>query len=182
MLYSKRAHASSLVFVSLIATLLVFCSGCGLDSFTFEEESQEVVIDGSALNQLPVNPFGGLDLNIDLDQELEARDAGPADGVFLQDLKLSITDTKMPEGDTDTFNFLDSLTIYANADGLDKKQVAILSEVPQDQQQITLNTDSGINLKPYIEAGMTLQAEADGSVPDDDTSLKALVTILVDLL
>lgn len=179
---SKLQRLIFFCVVTVCSALVVSCGEGGIGSFTFEEQSQEVVVEGSALNQLPLNPFGGLKLNINLDQELQARDAGPAEGVFLQELKLSITGTKMPQGDTDNFNFLDSVTIYADADGLERKQVATLQDVPQNKQQISLNTESSTNLKPYVEAGMTLEAEADGSVPDDDTSLRALATIRVELL
>jgi hypothetical protein len=181
-MYSTTRRLASLCLVGLLTALLVSCGDIG--SFEFTETSQEVTVEGSALSQLPVdNPFGeALKLNIDLDQELEARDATGASGVFLERLDLRITGTEMPEGDTDNFNFLDSLEIYANADGLDKKRVAIIEDVPQDKQRISLDTDSGVDLKPYVEQGMRLEATAQGSVPDDTTSLEAIATIRVEVL
>ncbi len=166
--------------------LTAFVSGCGdgLVSFTFSQDSQEVTVQGSGLGQLPIkNPFGEpLKLNINLQQQLNKHDASGASGVFLQDLKLKITDTKMPPGDTDNFNFLDSLNIYASAKDMDRKLVATIKDVPRDKQTISLNTKDKVNLKAYVEKGMKLEAEASGSVPDDDTSLKAVATIRVEVL
>jgi hypothetical protein len=88
----------------------------------------------------------------------------------------------MSGDDTDNFNFLDKLEIHANADGLDKKLVAIIEDVPQDVQSISLNTEDNVNLKPYVEQGMRLEASAEGNVPDDDTSLEAVATIRVEVL
>lgn len=166
------------------AALLCVSCGDGLASFTISETSQEVTVEGSTLGGLPVqNPFGeALQLNINLEQELQRRDATGASGVFLQDLDLKITDSAMPEGDSDNFNFLSRLEIYASADGLDKKLVAIIEDVPQDQQKISLDTKSNVDLKPYVEKGMKLQATAQGSAPDDDTSLQAEATIRIKVL
>lgn len=175
-----------LLAILTVALVGLAASGCGdsLASFTFTEDSQEVVVQGSALGQLPVdNPFGeALKLNINLDQQLEAHDATGASGVFLQGLELRITDTKQPEGDTDNFDFLDSLKIYASADGMDRKLVAEISDVPQGKQKISLDTKDNVDLKPYVEKGMKLAAEAQGSPPDDDTSLKAVATVRVEIL
>jgi hypothetical protein len=183
-MYSKLQRLSLFCVIILSGALLASCGEGGLGSFTFTETSQEVTVEGSGLNQLPVdNPFGeALNLDIDLDQELNARDATGASGVFLQDLELRITDTEMSGDDTDNFNFLDKLEIHANADGLDKKLVAIIEDVPQDVQSISLNTEDNVNLKPYVEQGMRLEASAEGNVPDDDTSLEAVATIRVEVL
>jgi hypothetical protein len=174
----------SLLTVFVATFLLAACGDGGLASFTITEKSQEVTVEGSALGGLPVeNPFGeALQLNVDLEQELESRDATGASGVFLQDLDLEITDTAMPEGDSDDFDFLTSLEVYANADGLDKKLVAIIEDVPEGKQKISLDTKSNVNLKPYVEKGMKLQATAQGSAPDDDTSLQAIAVIRIEVL
>ncbi len=182
-MYSTLPQRLAISVLMVTALLLASCGDGGLASFEITETSQEVTVEGSALGQLPIdNPFGeALKLDINLEQELQKRDASGASGVFLEGLDLEITDTAMPEGDTDNFNFLDSLEIYANADGLDKKLVAIIEEVPEDKQRISLETKDGINLKPYVEQGMKLQATARGSAPDDDTSLRAVATIRIEV-
>ncbi|MFW6054034.1 MAG: hypothetical protein ACOC9J_04405 [Persicimonas sp.] len=170
-----------LILAVVCLASLLFGSGCGdLGSFTFTETSQEVTVQGSGLSQLPVdNPFGeALRLNIDLDQELEKQDAEGAEAVYLEGLDLRITE----DSDGRDFDFLDQLTFYANADGLDKRQVAIIEDVPSGQSRISLDTDDSVNLKPYIEEGMRLEAEAEGSVPDDDTTLEAIAAIRVKVL
>lgn len=168
-----------LAVVSLLG--LLFGSACGdLGSFTFTETSQAVTVQGSGLGQLPVdNPFGeALRLNVNLDQELEKQDADGAKAVYLDGLDLRITE----DSDGRDFDFLDQLTFYASAEGMDKRQVAIIEDVPNGQSRISLDTDDNVNLKPYVEEGMRLEAEAEGSVPDDDTTLEAIATIRVKVI
>lgn len=184
MMYLSATRPLALIALFTMSLLIASCGEGGLGSFTITETSQEVTVDGSALGGLPVNnPFGeALQLNINLEQELQQRDATGATGVFLQDLDLEITNAAMPEGDNDNFNFLNSLEIHANADGLEKKLVAIIEDVPEGKKKISLDTKSNVNLKPYVERGMKLQATAQGSTPDDDTSLRAVATIRIEVL
>lgn len=187
-MFSRTLRFSALLALLVSVFFSTSCGEGGLASFTFTETSQEVKVAGSGLGGSCPPALGdlcfteALRLNINLDQELEARDAGPADGVFLDELDLEITDTEQPSGDTDNFDFLDSLTIYANADGLERTQVAIIESVPDGRQTISLQTDDDVNLKPFIEAGMTLESEVEGRPPEDDTSLQAVTTIRVELL
>ena len=159
--------------------------GCGENagSFTFEEESQEVTVEGGGpLVDLPGNALSVLKLNVDLEQQLEAHDADAAKAVYLEALVLEITDTEVGENDTDNFDFLDDVTIYVSAEGLERKQLAIVDPVPEGKQSVSFDVDSSIDLKPYIEEGMNLETEATGNRPEDNVSFKAVSTIRVDVL
>jgi hypothetical protein len=160
------------------------CGDNGLGSFTFTEDSQEVTVQGAGTlgGVLPDEALSVFKLNINLEQELEERDAKGAKAVYLTDLKMQITDTEQPEGDSDNFDFLDAITINVTADGQQARQLATLDPVPDGQSTISLNVDDDIDLKPYIEAGMNLQTDASGSRPADDTSLKVIATIRVRVL
>jgi hypothetical protein len=172
----RRITVAAVVVAALVLTL-----GCSdLVSFSFTETSQNITVEGSALGQLPVdNPFGeAIKLDIDLEQELEAQDATGAKSVHLEGLVLQITS----DSDGENFNFLEELELFANADGLERKSVAFIDDVPRDTGRISLQTDSGIDLKPYVEEGMRLEAEARASSPDEDTVFQAIATIRVYLL
>ena len=169
----------------LLALLVTLLAGCGdnLGSFTFDEESQEVVVEGSNVPvDLPGNALSVFKLNVNLEHELEKRDAKGAKAVYLEALALKITDTEVGSDDTDNFDFLDNVTIYVNADGQERKQLAILDPVPEGQQRVSFDVDSSIDLKPYIQEGMNLETEATGNKPEDNVSFKAVTTIRVDVL
>ena len=175
------------VLIAVVLFVLPFgLLGCGdgLGSFSFTEESGETVVEGEgALGS--VLPNGALDvfrLDINLEQELEKRDAKGAKAVYLTDLELQITDTEQPSGDSDNFDFLDSITIDVAADGQETRQLAVLDPVPEGQTTVALDVDDTIDLKPYIESGMRLETNASGNRPEDDTSLKVVATIRVQVL
>lgn len=171
------------IIILLGMGLLLSACGDGLGSFTFTEDSQEVVVEGSALGGvLPESALSLITLNVNLDQELEKRDAKQAKAVYLTGLDLQVTDTEQPEGDTDNFNFLNSITVYVNAEGQERQQLATREPVPEGQQSVALEVDDSIDLKPYIEAGMQLETDASGSQPADDTSVKVVATIRVRVL
>ena len=185
MSYAKDSKLTSspllrtpVVSLLMAAALLAGCAGFG--DFKFSEESGEQVIEGGTLagSLLPFDPFT---FDVNLEQELQKRDAGPAKAVNLTGLSLRVTDTEEPEGDSDDFGFMESITLYANADGEERQRIAWKDPVPANDQ-FSFETDPDVNLKPYIEKGMKLETEASGNRPDDDTSMKATITLRVKTL
>ncbi len=172
--------------------LIMLLTSCGgnLGSFTFTEESQEALVMGGGnglLEQLPTqNLLPPLSLDINLENELEQQDAGPAQAVYLDALSLDITPTSEPGDDTDNFDFIDSVDVFVestqNNSSLMRQKIAELKDVPTGQRTVDFTIIEGIDLKPYVEEGVRLTTEGSGEVPPDDTSLKAVVTIRVDLL
>lgn len=176
---------------ALLALLLTLTAcGSSLGSFQITEESNEATVmggAGSVLDALPVkNLFPPMQLTINLEDELDQQDAGPAKAVYLEALQMTITDTAQPQGDTDNFDFVNKINVFVESSksgsALERKQVATLSDVPKGQTLVSFDTDDSIDLKPYIEQGIKLTTEGTGEVPDDDTSLKAIVTLEVKLL
>lgn len=180
----------ALTLIALIAFALS-TAACGdeLGSISFTEESGESVVEGSAnpLNMLlPAEVFPPLRLNINLQQELDAQNATGAKAVNLRALKLKITDTERPSGDTDDFDFLSKATLYVESTKsgttLERKQIATIDPVPSGQTEVAFDVDDSVDLKPYIEEGMRLTSSGSGSVPPDNVSLKAEITVRVRLL
>ncbi|MFB6374289.1 MAG: hypothetical protein ABEN55_14510 [Bradymonadaceae bacterium] len=170
---SSNHRLVGVVVILLLALGLSSCGG-GIITFSFTEESDEQVVEGQSLPgpDLLQEP---LSFNINLEKKLEKRDAKGAKRVELRDLKLKITDTEMQGDDTDNFNFLDSIEFRVASDSQPNKKIAWLDSVPKGKQTLSLNVDSSINLKPYIEDGMTLKTNAEGS-------LKGAATIWVKAL
>lgn len=170
--------------------LLLSILACGddLTSIEFTEQSQEAVVTGKSgpTLPLPINIIPQMQLNIDLQEELDAQNAGAAKSVYLTKLELKITDTKQPSGDTDNFDFIEKIDVYVESTKsgtkLSKVKIAHVTDVPQGKTVLPLSIEAGIDLKPYIEEGVRLTTSGTGTVPPDDVSLVAEVTMQVKLL
>jgi len=177
--------------LSLLAAALL-CTGCGdegVASFTFTEESSEARVEGSnapTILPLDIGLFPEVNVAIDLEEELAARDATGARAVFLTDLSLELTDTARPEGDEDDFDFIEKLSIFveSTAEGtqLTRQKLAEIDPVPAGVTTLTFDVDDTLDLKPYVEEGMRLSTSGEASVPEDDVTLKAVVTLRVRVL
>lgn len=180
---SRVCRVAALVALITLAFGLGGCGGDGVITFTVTKDSDEQVVEGS---NNPIDDFVPFDspfsFNINLEQQLQKRDAKGAKRVELRGLKMLVTETKMPAGDTDNFDFLDSIEFYVDSENQERQRLAWLTDVPQGKQTLDLNVDDSINLKPYIEEGMSLKTSAEGTPPDDDTSIKGEVTIWVKAL
>lgn len=169
------AHPALLAALGLLL-LHSACSGIG--SFTIERQSDEKTVEGSLAGQLGnASPFANpFQFNINLERELEKRDADGAKRVALDDLVFTVTD------DSDNFDFLDTIEVFADADGLDRKRIAWKDPVPEGKKEFSFEVDDGVNLKPYVEKGMKLQSEVEGSRPPEDRSFKAIIRLRIDTL
>ncbi|MFB6262778.1 MAG: hypothetical protein ABEL76_03985 [Bradymonadaceae bacterium] len=182
-IFSDRILQRSVLGALLLLPMLAASTACGEPGFTFTAKSDEEVVPGSPGPGVPLdNFFPSIGFDINLERELDKRNAGPAKAVYLEGLDLKITGTKEPDGDTDNFDFLNSLKISANADGKDARQIGELDPVPEGQSRVSLETDDSVNLKPYIEKGMTLEVDGEGRPPDDDTSFISIVRLRVKIL
>lgn len=184
------ARALTLLLLVLL-TSLTACGGTGgLGSFTITEESQESVVQGGGggiLGMLPFNNFfPPLQLNIDLQSELDARDAGPAKAIYLDRLRVVTTPTEQPQGDADNFDFVDEITVFVESTksntALQKVQIAEIKMVPAGATTMEFSVDRSVNLKPYVEEGIRLTTQGKGEQPPDNVSLKAILDLNIDLL
>jgi hypothetical protein len=174
-----------LALSSLALAGCIFDTG-RLGSFTLGYAIAEQTIEGSPLGGL-LGGFGDvpIPLDIDLAAETAARDTGPAQHVYLQSLTLSITPTSEPAGDTDDFDFLDTIDIYAEStmsgSSLQRVRVATLDPVPEGARTITLQPE-GVDLIEYVREGALLTASATGTQPSDDVSIDGSIVVRVDVL
>lgn len=176
--------------LAALAAILTLTSCDALTSFEITEESAEATVEGSNLGVVDALPVDALlpplTLDVDLEEELDAQDAGPASAVRLTALSMTVTDTARPDGDEDSLDFIDTVTVYvesADADSaLEPRQIATLDMIPEGATEVDFAVDDAVDLKPYIEEGIRLTTQGSGEVPEDDTSLKAIVTLTVELL
>lgn len=84
-----------------------------------------------------------------------------------------------------TWDFLDALEVYVEAQDLEKRLVASIGEGTESDDPIpdgatTLDLDpAGVNLAPYLKAngGFTLSSEATGCPPENDATFDGRVVL-----
>lgn len=176
------------LIVGLCSVLMLSaCTAEDLSGFEIEQQSKRVTVKGVPGNRpLPVNAIPSIPLTLDLQSELQAQNSDNAKAVFLRLLVLKITEKSMPDGDEDTFDFVKTIDIYVeptNPDSsLPKIKVADTQTVPKGVQSLTLAVDDTVDLKPYIDEGLTFTTKTTGTLPPDDVSLRATVTVRVRIL
>lgn len=184
-----RPTFSSLACAALASLVLSGCFLVGDErilSFRVVRAIPEQRVEGSLLGGL----LGALvpvpiDLAVDLEAETRAHDTGPAQHVYLTELRLSITETAESGGDTDDFDFLDSVEIYVESarsdSSLPRQRIAHLDPVPDGQRSIALEIDD-VDLIEYVNEGARLTASATGRTPSDDVTFDGRIELVVEVL
>lgn len=174
--------SSTMRSLVVLAALLPGLSGCGLITFDVAREIPEQRVQGNLVSMLLEgfvdNP---IPMNIDLEQETAARDAGPACGARLTSLTFDITASAQGPGDEDDFDFVDRVVLFVEADGLSRRELARLDPVPQNATSLSLDP-SDLDLLPYIERGATIVSEVSGTPPADDVTFKGAYVVEVEAL
>lgn len=164
----------------LPALFFVASTGCaGLTHIDVDAGGQVTVPAGTVLDKLLAGPldFAGFD-KIDFTQDFANQGVGKndVDSVRLKSLTLLIASPS--DGN---FDFLQSISFSVQADGVAKADLAHLDAVPQGATQLTLDVSS-TELKPYVVApSMSIQGEAKGSRPDQETTVSASAVFDVDV-
>lgn len=152
----------------------VLLAGCGAVRFDVSENIDEQKITGNPLSGLLPsfipNPFR---LNIDLKEETQKRDTGPATAVYLK--SISFTASR----DAGTFDFMDTVYISVGASGLDTKEIAELNPVPSGKTSLEVDVMANQNLIDYVKTGATITATATGRQPRSDFYYTGIVVLEV---
>ena len=169
----------------LCLVVVLVLGGCsGIVSFSVGYDVAEQRIEGSPLGGL----LGGvidIPLDVDLSAETAARDTGPAQHVYLTELALEITPTAEPAGDTDDFDFIDSIEIFVESarsgSTLPRVRVAHSDPVPRGVRRLELAVDD-VDLVEYVREGARLTSSSSGRVPPDDVTLDGHLTLVIEVL
>lgn len=162
-----------------IAALAGMCTCDSIDNFDVDIDSKATIPKATVLDTvLGLVTFGDFD-KIDLSHDLKNQGVtkDDVDSVKLKTMTLTI---EAPDGQN--FDFLTSLSFFAEAGGLDKVQIASLAEVPKGKRELELVINSDVDLKPYVVApSMTVSSQIKGSRPKNDTTVSAHVVLDVDV-
>ncbi len=149
--------------------------GCGLLSFTVEENATTTVPGAGALGSL----LGALDLggfdDFDVTIEQKMADQGVSDG----DLR-SVVLTSLSLSSASDLSFLTSMQVYVSADGVDDVLVASVDAIPSGTTQVDLAATGADLTDAVVAGGMAFRVDASGDAPADDTDLDVHVVIAVE--
>lgn len=155
---------------------LILVTGCGIADFDIDQPIVEQQVQGSPLPG-PLATLFPLQLDLDISQKIKAMDTGPIDSVTLKSLSITITKTDEPSGDTDDFSFIDEVHLYVSSTNLPKVEIAHASH-PGAVRTFDFEIDD-VDLKPYIDAGGTVDSTGSGTAPPDDVSFDGASTFTV---
>lgn len=176
-----------IAIAGLLLAALPFIGACGALDFEIQRDIPEQRIEGNIVSQLLDGIFENpIRMNVDIQQETEARDTGPAQAAAMRSIVLNITDTAAQANDTDDFDFLESVTLYieSSKDGstLPRAKLAELATVPADATTLDIPTFEEVDLLPYANEGAIITSEATGTAPPDDVTFDGSYVIFVDVL
>jgi hypothetical protein len=168
--WSKAARAGALL-------ALVTCSR--LDNVDVETKAKAVIPQGTLVDQL----VDKLDLdafqNIDFSSELANQGVSKSD---VDSVRLTTFTLEIDAPPGQTFDFLDTIAFFASSDGLSEVRIAHLDVVPKGATKLTLESDAGVELKPYVVAPkMRIRGQVKGTRPARETTISARVVLDVDV-
>lgn len=144
-------------------------AGCGVADFSISQPVPEQRITGSPIPG-PLAQLFPFPLNLDISQQIQAMHTGPIKSVTLTSLELSITPTAQPEGD---WSFVDEVDVYVSSSmsgsSLPKVKIAHVTS-PGSVQVMNFTIEPGVDLKPYIDEGSTVEGDSSGRAPDHDVT------------
>jgi hypothetical protein len=168
------------LFVAFVLAAAI--GGCGAIGFDVSQPVPE--------QQVPGSPIGGLlpsflpqpfPVTINVQQETAKRSTGPATSANLKQVQFQITPHASPSGN---FDFVDEIHIFVapssgSGSALPMVEIATGKPVPKGQTTIDLSIVPGIDLLPYINAGASISATANGHQPAQTITYDGSVVVTV---
>lgn len=153
-------------------------AGCGLDHVDVSAKADAVVPAATPLDTLLATvDFPGMN-QIDFSESLANQGVSRSDVDAVHEKSFALTVTAPADG---SFDFLDSIAFYAEADGQPRVRIAHEDTVPRGARELLLQIDD-VDLAPYVAAPkMTIASEVKGHLPAKETHVHAEVVLDVDV-
>jgi hypothetical protein len=168
---------SKLVPLALAVVAVAALGACGIGEFDASQPVPAQTIPGSPVPG-PLAALFPIPLSIDLQAAIAAHDTGPIDSVTLSSLTLSITST----GGAEDWSFVTGVQVYVSStmsgSTLPRAEIATVSS-PGAVMTLTFVPDDGVNLKPYIDEGSTVDGTGSGTAPANDITYDGTATFTV---
>jgi hypothetical protein len=162
------------------AALLLLCAGCGLDTFDVHASGKTVVagaLGGITLDAVPLQLDGLTSFDVTESREFRNQGAEPGD---VDSVKLTALTLAAESPDGATLDFLDRVDFFASAPG--QKEVKIATLTVPDGARTARARVLDVELKDHATASsMTVSSRVSGRQPREDTTVRAEVTLSVDV-
>ena len=158
---------------------LVSLSMCNLDHVDFTAGGKASIPKGTLLGSLLGSlAFTGFD-SVDFSEQFQNQGVtkGEVSSVHLKSFTLTID---APAGGN--FDFIQSVAFFAEADGVDKVQIASMDSIPKGKTELDLIVNADAELEPFVVApSMTISSQVKGTQPDEDTTVSAAAVLDVEV-
>lgn len=172
---ARRERLRDLVRVHPAVFLPILVLGCGLLRFDVDSGGSTVVEGAGVLGELLGElDFTGLnDLDVTVEQEMA--DQGVEDGDLV-----SVRLTRLDLAGDHPLDFLSSLEVWVEADGVDAVRVAWIDRVPEGATELALTLDDVDLVDPVVAGAMRFRVDASGTAPPEDTRIDVDVGVRVE--
>lgn len=175
--------ALALLCVTAVATALPACASVG--DFDVERRFAEQRVAGSLIATLLDDLFQvPIPMDVNIESETAARDAGPAESARLKALVLEISATAESATDSDDFGFLDSVDVFMESTrsgtSLPRTRIARALDIGPSRR-IDFDVVRSLDVLPYAEEGSRFSSQVEGRVPPDDVTFVGQFTLRVEL-
>jgi hypothetical protein len=152
--------------------VLLLVTGCGIADFDVTQDVPEQRVPGSPLPAI-LGQFFDVPVEIQIQEQIAARETGPVDSVRLTSLVLDITATAEGSDDMDDFAFVERVDIFVESSrsGSSLPRVLVASVIdPGLTRRLDFEPVPDLNLLPYVNEGARMTADGQGSAPEDDVT------------
>ncbi len=175
-MFSRSGRSDVAAFVLGAVTFASACTIIG--TLTFTEKSEEIEIEGDALSDQAGDLFPpDVPIIINLEKHIDEQDAGGARALHLISLEVRMTENTVERD----FDFLDTVEVDIAAEDHSRELLAWRDDIPASDS-FTMFVDDQLDLKPYVESGVTLLTEVEGIAPAATARFKIVATFEVEVL
>ncbi|AUX39849.1 uncharacterized protein SOCE26_012440 [Sorangium cellulosum] len=177
---APRSLAESFARAAGVLGLCALAVCDSLDNIDVEVGGMAVVPPGTVVEEV----LGSLDFpafqSIDLSAEFENQGVTKDDVDEVHLLEFTLRIESPADGD---FDFLSSVSFFAETEGQPRVLIAEFDEVPRGARELSMEVIEGVDLKPYVVAPkMTITSEARvNGRPAEETTIAADVLLDVDV-
>ncbi|WP_437678139.1 hypothetical protein [Sorangium sp. So ce131] len=176
----RRSLGAALARVAGVLGLCALTVCDSLDNIDVEVGGKAVVPPGTLVEEILASLDFPAFQSIDLSAEFENQGVTKDDVDEVHMLEFTLRIESPADGD---FDFLSSVSFFAETEGQPRVLIAELDEVPRGARELSMEVIEGVDLKPYVVApSMKITSEATVSGrPGEETTIAADVVLDVDV-
>jgi hypothetical protein len=154
--------------------VLVFVAGCGVTNFDVDESIPAQTVQGSGLPG-PLAMLFPIPVSLDINSQIEAMHTGPINSVEMKSLDI----TTPASADWSFVTQIDvSVSSTKSGSTLPKVKVAHVTS-PGAVRTIHFTIEPGVNLKPYIDEGSSVDGASSGQAPPQNVTFDGSASFTV---